>query len=63
MLLFRDGFSTADKVTALSGSGIGLNAIRTQARSLGGELVMKQLPAGGLRLELRVIQQKLREAA
>src|SRR5262249_14398464 len=37
-LLARPGFSTAEKVTDLSGRGVGVDAVYTRVRSLGGAM-------------------------
>ena len=37
-LVFAPGFSTADKVTALSGRGIGLDVVRAEVDALGGRI-------------------------
>lgn len=54
-LLFEAGVSTADKVTITSGRGVGLAAIRSLARDLGGEVAIANRDGGGaeLRVELR----------
>ncbi|MEK0316020.1 chemotaxis protein CheA [Cohnella sp. 56] len=36
MLLFAPGFSTADKISDISGRGVGLDVVRTKIESLGG---------------------------
>src|SRR5690606_20336836 len=36
--LFRPNFSTADKVTDLSGRGVGLDVVKTKIEALGGNL-------------------------
>jgi two-component system chemotaxis sensor kinase CheA len=46
-LLFSAGFSTADEMSDISGRGVGLDAVRTAIRGLGGEvLVQSELGAG-----------------
>lgn len=45
--LFRDGLSTRDEVTALSGRGVGLSAIRAACRALDGDCVLRE-GAGGV---------------
>jgi chemotaxis protein histidine kinase CheA len=53
-LLFSPGFTTAARVTRLSGRGVGLDAVRTQIRALGGDVSVQSLPARGTRFELRL---------
>ncbi|RKN86502.1 chemotaxis protein CheA [Paenibacillus ginsengarvi] len=38
MLLFAAGFSTADKISDISGRGVGLDVVRTKIESLGGRV-------------------------
>jgi two-component system chemotaxis sensor kinase CheA len=40
-LLFHDGFSTRDEVTALSGRGVGLSAVRHACERLGGRISLE----------------------
>jgi two-component system, chemotaxis family, sensor kinase CheA len=53
-LIFEPGFSTAKAVTALSGRGVGLDAVRTAVKRLGGQVaVSRSGPAGtAIRLTL-----------
>lgn len=61
-LLFKPSFSTADKVTDLSGRGVGLDVVRTKIESLGGRVeVESELGKGSkfiikLPLTLAIIQ-------
>lgn len=38
MLLFASGFSTADKISDISGRGVGLDVVRSKIESLGGQV-------------------------
>ena len=40
-LMFQPGFSTAEEVTDLSGRGVGLDVVRSQLRSLGGNVAVQ----------------------
>ncbi|MDB5085320.1 MAG: cheA [Bacilli bacterium] len=40
-LLFHSGFSTAEKVSDLSGRGVGLDVVKSKIESLGGKVVVK----------------------
>ncbi|MBD2552738.1 hybrid sensor histidine kinase/response regulator [Limnothrix sp. FACHB-708] len=53
-LLFEPGFSTADKVTDLSGRGVGLDVVRSQMRSLKGSVTIQSSPGRGTAFILRV---------
>ena len=53
-LIFRPGFSTADHVSAVSGRGVGLDAVERAVHDLGGEIrVVSQLGKGS-RFEIAV---------
>ncbi len=51
-VLSRSGYSTAGGVTTLAGRGVGLDAVRTQIQSFGGELEVRSDPGRGLQVEL-----------
>jgi two-component system chemotaxis sensor kinase CheA len=53
-LLFEPGFSTVDVTSDLSGRGVGLDAVRTAVRRLGGEIVMTSEPGRGTTAEIRL---------
>lgn len=40
-LIFEPGFSTADKVTALSGRGVGMDVVRTNLTEVGGQITIE----------------------
>jgi two-component system chemotaxis sensor kinase CheA len=53
-LLARPGFSTAEKVTDLSGRGVGVDAVYTKLRSLGGAMDIRSVPGQGTTMMLRL---------
>jgi two-component system chemotaxis sensor kinase CheA len=53
-LLARPGFSTVDKVTDLSGRGVGVDAVYTRVRSLGGAMDIRSVPGHGTTMVLRL---------
>ncbi len=53
-LIFRPGFSTASEVTALSGRGIGLDAVHAEVQALGGRVGVDSSPGQGCRFSLSV---------
>jgi two-component system, chemotaxis family, sensor histidine kinase and response regulator PixL len=53
-LLFHPGFSTADKVSELSGRGIGLDVVRTQVEALQGSISVKSLAGQGTTFSLQI---------
>jgi len=53
-LLARPGFSTVDKVTDLSGRGVGVDAVYTRVRALGGAMDIRSVPGQGTTMILRL---------
>lgn len=53
-LLTRPGFSTAARVTSLSGRGVGLDVVRTRVQALGGSLSIASEPGRGTAFTLRL---------
>jgi two-component system, chemotaxis family, sensor kinase CheA len=53
-LIFRPGFSTADEVSAVSGRGVGLDAVERAIHELGGEIRVRSEAGKGARFELAV---------
>jgi two-component system chemotaxis sensor kinase CheA len=68
-LIFSPGFSTAARVSDLSGRGVGLDAVRAAVLSLGGRIEVRSRPGEGatflisLPLRLRLAQLMMVEAA
>jgi two-component system chemotaxis sensor kinase CheA len=50
----RAGFSTADRVTEISGRGVGLDVVDMTVRTLGGTFEIKSLPRFGTAITLRL---------
>ncbi|MVO99138.1 chemotaxis protein CheW [Paenibacillus lutrae] len=46
-LLFESGFSTADKISDISGRGVGLDVVKTKIHSLGGHIHVESVPGSG----------------
>ncbi len=53
-LIFLPGFSTAEKVTDVSGRGVGMDAVRTKIEALGGVLELDSNPGQGTRVRIRL---------
>lgn len=53
-LVMLPGFSTADKVTDLSGRGVGTDAVKSKVESLGGEFMMYSKWHEGTRVVIRL---------
>lgn len=52
--LFHPGFSTADKVSDLSGRGVGLDVVKTKIETLGGVVEVESQPMKGTRFIIRL---------
>jgi two-component system, chemotaxis family, sensor kinase CheA len=46
-LIFSSGFSTADKISDISGRGVGLDVVKTKIESLGGTITIDSTPGQG----------------
>jgi two-component system chemotaxis sensor kinase CheA len=53
-LIFLPGFSTAEKVSDLSGRGVGMDVVKSNIQALGGSLEVKSEPGHGTRIILRL---------
>ena len=53
-LIFQPGFSTADAVTELSGRGVGMDVVRRNIQSLGGEVQIESHLGRGTRTLIRL---------
>jgi two-component system chemotaxis sensor kinase CheA len=53
-LLFAPGFSTAETTSDISGRGVGMDAVRTKIRELGGEVVMTSETGQGTTAQIRL---------
>ena len=53
-LLFAPGFSTADQTSDISGRGVGMDAVRTIIRELGGEVVLESVQGSGTTAHIRL---------
>ena len=53
-VLARPGFSTADRVTNLSGRGVGVDAVYTRVRAVGGAMNIRSVPGQGTTMIIRL---------
>jgi two-component system chemotaxis sensor kinase CheA len=53
-VLTQPGFSTADEVSAISGRGVGLDAVKEQVEGFGGSLEVRSEPGRGTEVVLRL---------
>lgn len=52
--IFRAGFSTADKVTSVSGRGVGMDVVRTNIEKIGGSIEMKSVEGKGTTFTIKI---------
>ncbi len=50
----RPGFSTADRVSDISGRGVGIDAVQTKVRALGGTVELLTVPGEGTTVTIRL---------
>ena len=53
-LIFEPGFSTAEKITNLSGRGVGMDVVRRNIEALRGSVAITSEPGQGSRIEIRL---------
>jgi two-component system chemotaxis sensor kinase CheA len=53
-LIFQPGFSTAEAVTDISGRGVGMDVVRRNIKSLGGQIEIKSIPGEGSTITIRL---------
>ncbi len=53
-LIFEPGFSTAERVTEISGRGVGMDVVRRNIAALGGRVEIDSRPGGGARTVVRL---------
>ena len=53
-LLFSPGFSTAETTSDISGRGVGMDAVRTKIRELGGEVILDSVQGEGTTAQIRL---------
>jgi two-component system chemotaxis sensor kinase CheA len=53
-LIFEAGFSTAEKVTNLSGRGVGMDVVRRNIQALRGSVTLHSVEGQGSRIEIRL---------
>ena len=52
--IFRAGFSTASKITAVSGRGVGMDVVKTNIEKIGGTIDLKNLPGHGTTFTIKI---------
>ncbi|REK76528.1 chemotaxis protein CheA [Paenibacillus paeoniae] len=54
MLIFAPGFSTADKISDISGRGVGLDVVKTKITSLGGNVTVDSVYGRGTKFSVQL---------
>ncbi len=52
--IFAPGFSTAEKVTNVSGRGVGMDVVRENIQAIGGSVALSSTPGQGTRFALKI---------
>ena len=52
--IFRAGFSTAEKVTSVSGRGVGMDVVRTNIEKIGGTIELKSVEGEGSTFTIKI---------
>lgn len=52
--IFHPGFSTADKVTSVSGRGVGMDVVRTNIELIGGSIDLKSVEGKGTTVTIKI---------
>lgn len=52
--IFHPGFSTADKVTAVSGRGVGMDVVRSNIEKIGGSIEMRSAEGKGTHFTIKI---------
>jgi two-component system chemotaxis sensor kinase CheA len=53
-LIFAPGFSTADKVTSVSGRGVGMDVVKTNIDQIGGTIDLRSVPGRGTTFSIKI---------
>ena len=54
MFIFKAGFSTAEKITNVSGRGVGMDVVRTNIEKIGGTVELKTNPGKGSTFTIKI---------
>ena len=53
-LIFQPGFSTAKKVTRISGRGVGMDVVRNRVKNIGGNVQLDSQPGEGTEIKIKL---------
>ena len=59
--IFKPGFSTAAKVTSVSGRGVGMDVVKTNIEKIGGTVEMRSAEGKGTTFVIRLSRPSLEE--
>ena len=63
LLIFEPGFSTSKEVSALSGRGVGMSALRDSLLNVGGDIQIESVVGQGTKMSLKIPTHKQSESA
>ncbi|MGP4958197.1 Hpt domain-containing protein [Pseudomonas helleri] len=52
--ILQPGFSTAEKITQISGRGVGMDVVHEEVRQLGGNMTIDSVPGQGVHFQIRL---------
>lgn len=52
--IFQPGFSTAERVTEVSGRGVGMDVVRTNIEKIGGAIDLSSIPGEGSKVSIKI---------
>ncbi|WKC44241.1 Hpt domain-containing protein [Pseudomonas veronii] len=52
--ILQPGFSTAEKITQISGRGVGMDVVHEEVRQLGGSMFIDSIPGAGVHFRIRL---------
>ena len=52
--ILQPGFSTAEKITQISGRGVGMDVVHEEVRQLGGSMTIDSVPGQGVHFQIRL---------
>jgi len=52
--ILQPGFSTAEKITQISGRGVGMDVVHEEVRQLGGSMIIDSVPGKGVHFRIRL---------
>jgi two-component system chemotaxis sensor kinase CheA len=53
-LIFLPGFSTAERISDISGRGVGMDVVKTNVEKIGGSIGLSSIPNQGMKIQIKV---------